>query len=169
VTLWPSKQAVILQYGNAEALWLASPLKVTTPETSGAVNCRIGNYFSQGLESLMRQNMQVDSCWHVLHITPRKRMWEYSPTHFNLHTMYRWVVSFKSRPISFFSMALQPKSGLGLLFWAFLSHAVGLLRMSDQTVAEASTYTHINRRDKHKSQRDSNPPSQQPSGRIPTS
>jgi hypothetical protein len=43
-------------------------------------------------------------------------------------------------------MALQPKSGLGLLYWAFLithtiRHTVELLWTSDQPVAEASTCT----------------------------
>jgi hypothetical protein len=43
-------------------------------------------------------------------------------------------------------MALQPRSGLGLLFWGFLithtiRHTVGLLWTSDQPVTETSTYT----------------------------
>jgi hypothetical protein len=42
-------------------------------------------------------------------------------------------------------MALQPKLGLDLLFLRFLNHTirhtVALLWTSDQTVAEASTYT----------------------------
>jgi hypothetical protein len=62
------------------------------------------------------------------------------------------------------------------LYWGFLityRHTVGLLWTSDQPVAEASTYTgqtqHTNTRDKHPyPERDSNPRSQQPSGRRPT-
>jgi hypothetical protein len=47
--------------------------------------------------------------------------------------------------ICIYPMALQPKSGLGLLFCGFLillfRRTVGLLWTSDQPVAKASTYT----------------------------
>jgi hypothetical protein len=79
--------------------------------------------------------------------------------------------------ISFLPMALQPKSGFGLLLWGFLitfRHDLGLDSSGRVISRRRGLYlykaTHrINTSDKHPCpQPDSNPRSQQPSGRRPT-
>jgi hypothetical protein len=90
---------------------------------------------------------------------------------FLLYEALRHLASF------FFSMARQPLAGLGLLMFRGFTitlldtpHSVWLLWTSDQPVAETSTWQHTTfTRDRHPCpRRDSNPQSQQASGRRPT-
>jgi len=82
----------------------------------------------------------------------------------------------RTRQLSFSTMTQQPPVGQGLLIiedspsHSDTPHSVGLLRTSDQPMAQTSTWQHITiTTDRHPSpRRVSNPQSQQLSGHSPT-